>query len=72
MVKYLGTRSVCQRYDKKDRTWPWKEQRRNPDFPRPVMRQNNRPLWDHADLDAYDERLKAATKGERGNAPSTA
>lgn len=57
--KYLNTRSICARYDKKDRSWVWRELKRNPEFPRPAIKQNGRPLWDAERQDEYDARLAA-------------
>lgn len=61
--KYLNSRSILTRYDKRDRSWLWRELRRNPEFPRPAFIQNGHPLWDAEKQDAYDAMLVARAEG---------
>jgi hypothetical protein len=63
--KYLSTRRLCDRYDRKDRGWVWHELRRNPDFPRPALYLNGRPLWDADKQDEYDEKLRREASDAR-------
>jgi prophage regulatory protein len=63
--RYSRTKHVLARYPI-SRTTLWRQVRAGK-FPAPIPVSQNISVWDDAELDAYDERLKAARRGYGGD-----
>jgi hypothetical protein len=58
--KYLNNRSTAAYFGRKDRGWPWRQKKRDPNFPDPDLYLNGGPLWAEETLEAYAARLREA------------
>jgi predicted DNA-binding transcriptional regulator AlpA len=56
--KYLISKQVRKRYGDRSQMWIWRRLKYDPKFPRPILL-GNRQHFDEAELDAYDEALRA-------------
>jgi predicted DNA-binding transcriptional regulator AlpA len=56
--KYLISKQVRERYGDRSQMWIWRRLKYDARFPRPILI-GNRQHFDEAELDAYDEALRA-------------